>query len=292
MAPVTIIEDDWNFTTTELQNVDLDVYGDNLWFILGCLLGIVLMSTALALHLIIPSLRNVRGYKICFLLFGMISIYVAHLVMNTRTTLIACQALGYFYAYSVMFSVLWLNVLCFDCFASFRSGGGNSAEKNRFAYTCLYGWGGPVALALFSVYMERATTIDPKFKPNFSTWSCVYHRNPTAEFLYYFLPLLILMISGLSFLIAGALRARTLRLVPRNVVRFDRSSDHRRFSFAFQLFLAVTVACVLDISSSVWYEIPWIYWVSSVYVYVLAILVFLICVCNSEVKQWFVQKCC
>ncbi|EAT36976.1 AAEL010981-PA [Aedes aegypti] len=181
MAPSTIIEDDWNLTSFELQPEDLKEYDYNIWFILGCFIGIVLMSITLVTYMIIPNFRNVRGYKICFLLFGMIAIYCAHLAMNLRTTLIPCQAQGYFYAYAVVFSVFWLNVLCFDCFALFRSSEANSVEKNRFAYTCLYGWGGPAALALFSFYMERATTVDPNYKPNFSTWACFYHSKYTSS---------------------------------------------------------------------------------------------------------------
>ncbi|XP_062550726.1 probable G-protein coupled receptor Mth-like 1 [Armigeres subalbatus] len=293
MTPALIVKDEWTdmaFSQPEDHKLKQDV--NNYWYTLGCLIGIVLMSFALIIHLMVPNFRNVRGYKICFLLLGMESIYFAHLAMNTQTTLISCQAQGYFYAYAVIFSVFWLNVLCFDCFALYRTRAGNSAEKNRFTYACLYGWGGPAVLALFSLFMERVTAVDRSFKPNFSTWACHYESNKTVEFLYYFLPLLMLMISGLVFLMTSVFRARVLRLVPRNVVRFDRSKDHKRLLFTLRLFVAVAVAYALDISSWLWNGIQWIQWVSSFYMYVLAIMIFLLCMCNSHVEQWFAEACC
>ncbi|XP_065075428.1 probable G-protein coupled receptor Mth-like 1 [Ochlerotatus camptorhynchus] len=292
MAPTSIIEDDWNSTVFDLWAEDSKEVGNSLWYIVGCLICITLLSIVLILYMIIPNLRCVRGYKTCFFLLGLITAYLGMLAMNLRTMVIPCQVQGYLYAFGIVISVFWLNVLCYDCYALFRSSGGNSAEKNRFAYSCLYGWGGPLALLLFTLFMERAKTVQETLRPNFSTWACYFIPNKTAEFLYFFLPVLLLMIIGIFFLLVGAYQARILHRVPRNVVRFDRSSDHERFLFTLRIFIATALTVTLNLASWVFAEALWLQWTSGICGYIMGVAIFLLCICNPEVTQWLAKRCC
>ncbi|XP_039444761.1 probable G-protein coupled receptor Mth-like 12 [Culex pipiens pallens] len=250
-------------------------------YILTGVCCILMMLIVLYLHIRIPQIRSIYGWALPSFLAGLITLYFSFVIMNSHVTVIPCSALGYMLGFSIIVCICWFNVMCYDCYAVF------SGRTRSLARYCLYGWGLPGAYLTICLALNNLNILEEKLKPPFTFWGCaIGNENQTADLLYFFLPMTLLMVVNGVLLVKTKLKVNKIVNQPEDTIRTDTKLDHERFGLTVLIFIAMIISFGLDMFSWAMEDYEWLYFMSNVSVYMLGVIIFFLFICNRHVDQW------
>jgi G protein-coupled receptor Mth (Methuselah protein) len=94
---------------------------------------------------------------IMYLSLSIIELFQRHIATSNK---IFCNIIGYSLLLSIMMCFLWLNVMCFDIWSTFRKG---RKIERRFTFYCAYAYGIPMILITTLVIVNKLELIDPYY---------------------------------------------------------------------------------------------------------------------------------
>jgi len=176
------------------------------------------------------ELRNLHGKSlmcysmcltICFFCWALVIIFQPNL-LNIPDL---CEASGYFIYFWLLTTFLWLNVMCYDIFSTFRR---EFKKRNRhrvFLSYCLYAFGIPILITAMTFCIDRFTTINDKFKAGMGDKKC-YFRHEETELIYVFTPLSIIFAVNIGLFVFVAIKIHAAKKASKNVIQRGEGQMH------------------------------------------------------------------
>ncbi|XP_058464528.1 G-protein coupled receptor Mth2-like isoform X2 [Malaya genurostris] len=263
---------------------------------IGIILSIPFLLATLIIYTCIPELRNIHGKSLICYILALTFAYVMLLLINFQTSFIPCNVMGYMLYYSVLVSFFWLNVMCFDIFWTFSSGVVIKNEQKRFLHYALYAFGSPTVILVVALLFDHTELITEEYRPRFGEYGCFIFREKLIEFLYFYLPLLILVMANLYFFVVTAIRIIriqratdvALRNGSRRHSKFEK--DRHRFSLYLRLFIVMGVTWSFEIASWAIGSSDWFFYVSDVCNCLLGVIIFFLFVWKQKVRQLVAKR--
>ncbi|XP_058833696.1 G-protein coupled receptor Mth2-like isoform X2 [Topomyia yanbarensis] len=262
----------------------------------GIILSIPFLLATLFIYACIPELRNIHGKSLICYILALTFAYVMLLLINFHCSFIPCNVMGYMLYFSVLVSFFWLNVMCFDIFWTFSSGVVIKNERKRFIHYALYAFGCPTVILIIALVFDHTELIVEEYRPRFGEYGCFIFRDKLVEFIYFYLPLLILVMANLYFFVVTAIRIVriqhatdvALRNGSRRHSKFEK--DRHRFSLYLRLFIVMGVTWTFEIVSWAVGSSDWFFYVSDVCNCLLGVIIFFLFVWKQKVRQLVVKR--
>nr|XP_019931980.1 G-protein coupled receptor Mth2-like isoform X2 [Aedes albopictus] len=263
---------------------------------LGIILSIPFLLATLLVYAWLPELRNIHGKSLICYIFALTNAYIILLIMHSRSNAIPCVTQGYLMYFFVLVTFFWLNVMCYDIFWTFSSGVVVRNERKRFLYYSLYAWVCPLVLVVLVVTFDNTELVDEHLRPWFGLNNCSFYTDKMVEFLYLYLPLLILIATNLYFFILTALRIIRVQTATETALRNDSrrhngfENDRHRFALYLRLFIVMGVSWTFEIISWAMENSSWIFYVVDVCNCLLGVMIFFLFVWKQNVRMLVAER--
>lgn len=267
---------------------------------IGMLLSVPFLLMTFFVYACIPELRNMHGKSLMCYVLGLSVGYTVLSMVQLRLfpgASMPCLVSGYVVYFSFMVSFFWLNVMSFDIYWTFKGVKGvRSTETKKFLFYSLYAWGMPVLLTATVVTADNTDILPVYLRPQFGTTRCLFIDNKLIEFLYLYLPVLILVFMNVVFFVVTALRIYKIQCETSMVRRGDSKrhakldNDRDRFGLYLRLFIVMGVTWSLEIISWAVDNNAWIFYVSDVCNCIQGFLIFSLFVLKQKIKRLIYKK--
>ncbi|XP_055537390.1 G-protein coupled receptor Mth2-like isoform X2 [Wyeomyia smithii] len=262
----------------------------------GIVLSIPFLVATLLIYVCIPELRNIHGKSLICYTLALTVTYIVLLFINFHSTVIPCSVLGYMLYFSVLVSFFWLNVMCIDIFWTFSSGVVMRNERKRFLYYSLYAFGSPVVILVLALIFDFTELVPEEYRPRFGEPSCFIHKNKWIEFVYFYLPLLILVVANLYFFVVTAIRIIRIQRATEAVLRNDSErhskfeKDRNRYGLYLRLFIVMGITWTFEIISWAAESENWFFYVADICNCLLGVIIFFLFVWKQRVRQLVAKR--
>ncbi|XP_055537389.1 G-protein coupled receptor Mth2-like isoform X1 [Wyeomyia smithii] len=263
---------------------------------IGIVLSIPFLVATLLIYVCIPELRNIHGKSLICYTLALTVTYIVLLFINFHSTVIPCSVLGYMLYFSVLVSFFWLNVMCIDIFWTFSSGVVMRNERKRFLYYSLYAFGSPVVILVLALIFDFTELVPEEYRPRFGEPSCFIHKNKWIEFVYFYLPLLILVVANLYFFVVTAIRIIRIQRATEAVLRNDSErhskfeKDRNRYGLYLRLFIVMGITWTFEIISWAAESENWFFYVADICNCLLGVIIFFLFVWKQRVRQLVAKR--
>ncbi|XP_050091955.1 G-protein coupled receptor Mth2-like [Anopheles aquasalis] len=268
------------------------------------LVSVPFLVATFVVYTILPELHNVPGMSLMcyvaslaasYLLFGLarMDVYDHRSVM--------CLTTAYTVYFTLMASFFWLNIMSFDIYWTFAGSRGWMTERQKFSYYSLYAWGTPLLFLSLILLFDHTELLSYDLRPNVGEEGCFLKNEKLTQFLYVYLPLLLLISANIFFFASTAIRI--YKTEQANVVMMKGNSrrhtkaqhDRNRFGLYLRLFTIMGVTWSLEIISwlatdSNEYFSSWIVYVLDFCNCLVGIIIFFMFVWKQRVKKLLVQR--
>ncbi|XP_041769481.1 G-protein coupled receptor Mth2-like isoform X1 [Anopheles merus] len=266
----------------------------------GMLLSVPFLLLTFFVYACIPDLRNMHGKSLMCYVLGLSVGYTVLSMVQLRVfpgLSASCVISGYIVYFSFMVSFFWLNVMSFDIYWTFKGVTGvRSSETKKFLLYSLYAWGCPILLVATAIIADYTDILPIYLRPQFGTTRCLFVENKLIEFLYLYMPLLILVFMNVVFFVITALRIYKIQCETSVVRRGDSKrhtkldNDRDRFGLYLRLFIVMGVTWSLEIISWAVDNNAWIFYVSDVCNCIQGFLIFALFVLKQKIKRLIYKK--
>lgn len=272
-------------------------------YAIGLILSVPFLLATFLIYAFIPELRNLHGMCLMAYCGGLIVAYpfLAYLKLHVGTVgveMTGCLVVAFVVYYAFQTSFFWLNVMCFDIwrtFSGYRGGSTNKRrERRRFLLYGLYAWGVPLILTGITAGMQFGDLPAHIIKPGFGTKRC-WFIDWVSDLVYFFIPVLILVVCNVVFFSVTAHRIRSIRqetaiLKGAESSRSDKlKKDKQRYGLYLKLFMVMGVNWTVELLSFAIGGSNWYWIITDISNIGLGIFVFLIFVWKKKVRN-LVQK--
>uniref|UniRef100_A0A2M4DP26 Putative g-protein coupled receptor mth-like 10 n=1 Tax=Anopheles darlingi TaxID=43151 RepID=A0A2M4DP26_ANODA len=166
-----------------------------------------------------------------------------------------CYTTGYIVYFTLLAGFFWLNVMSFDIYWTFGGSRGRTTERRKFLFYCLYAWGTPVLLLSLVLLFDHTELIGEDMRPQIGESRCYLKDDKLIEFLYMYLPMLILV--GVNVFFFGVTAKRIYQMEQATATALSSESrrhakyekDRYRFSLYVRLFTIMGVTWTVEIIS-------------------------------------------
>ncbi|XP_055537393.1 G-protein coupled receptor Mth2-like isoform X1 [Wyeomyia smithii] len=267
---------------------------------IGMLLSVPFLLVTFSVYACIPELRNMHGKSLMCYVFGLAVGYTVLSLVQMRifegdTT--PCKVTGYMVYFSFMVSFFWLNVMSFDIYWTFSGvRGAKSTERKKFALYSLYAWGCPVLIVTLALVMDHTELVPVNFRPQVGVKRCLLQEDKYVEFMYLYLPMLLLVFANVIFFVITAIRIIKIQRETSMIRRGDSKrhskldNDRDRFSLYLRLFIVMGVTWSLEVISWAVDNVAWIFYISDVCNCIQGFLIFMLFVWKQKVKRLIYKK--
>ncbi|XP_055307932.1 G-protein coupled receptor Mth2-like isoform X2 [Sitodiplosis mosellana] len=212
----------------------------------------------------ISELRNLHGrYFLCYL-FCMMLMYILlafeQLTRKFHVDTVTRKKRASMLYFATFSAFLWLNVISFDLWSSFRSTIRVKpySERKKFILYGVYAFGGSLLVNIVGHTMDAIDGLPDYLKPGIGKTSLHLKENFTSRLIYYYGPLCIIFIVNLVFTILTALKIYQIRLdlkkmtlqVKRNELRKGLQHQKNSYLLYVRLFIVTEVIWIAD---AVWF---------------------------------------
>ncbi|XP_065077551.1 G-protein coupled receptor Mth2-like [Ochlerotatus camptorhynchus] len=263
---------------------------------IGLIISIPFLVATLLIYACIPELRNIHGKSLICYVLALTCVYIVMLMTHFDTSIVPCVVRAYLFYFFVMVSFFWLNVMCFDIFWTFSSGVLIKNEKKRFLYYSLYAWGCPLILVSMVAVFENTEILNEDLRPGFGLNNCSFINEKLIQFLYLYLPLLILVAMNLYFFIVTAIRIIRVQRATEAVLRNDSGrhsrfeKDRYRFTLYLRLFIVMGVTWTFEIVSWAMENNIWLFYVTDICNCLLGVMIFFLFVWKQKVRKLVAKR--
>ncbi|KAJ8731259.1 hypothetical protein PYW07_004423 [Mythimna separata] len=272
-------------------------------YAVGLILSVPFLLATFLIYAFIPELRNLHGMCLMAYCGGLVVAYpfLAYLKLHVGRVGVAmtgCLVVAFIVYYAFQTSFFWLNVMCFDIwrtFSGYRGGSTNKRrDKRRFLLYGLYAWGVPLLLTGLTAAMQFSDLPQHIISPGFGTKRC-WFVDWLADLVYFFTPVLVLVVCNVIFFSVTAHRIRSIRqetaiLKGAESSRSDKlKKDKQRYGLYLKLFMVMGVNWTVELLSFAVGGSNWYWIIIDISNIGLGIFVFLIFVWKKKVRN-LVQK--
>ncbi|XP_053686623.1 G-protein coupled receptor Mth2-like [Sabethes cyaneus] len=267
---------------------------------IGMLLSVPFLLITFFVYACIPELRDMHGKsKMCYV-FGLIVGYTVLSLVQMGLFVgntIPCKVAGYMVYFAFMVSFFWLNVMSFDIYWTFREiRAVLTNSRKKFALYSLYAWGCPVLIVTLALVMDYTELVPANFRPQVGVKRCLLQEDKYVEFLYLYLPMLLLVFANVMFFVVTAIRIISIQQEVSTVMRGDSGrhsklyNDRDRFCLYLRLFIMMGITWSLEVISWVVDNEAWIFYISDVCNCIQGFLIFMLFVRKQQVMQVIYKK--
>ncbi|KAM8709467.1 hypothetical protein ACLKA7_016298 [Drosophila subpalustris] len=225
------------------------------------ILTIICLILTIIVYLSLPKLRNLHG--VCFVCYLVCLLVVYMLLLSDKwkwiTSIKACQANGYIGYFAVMAGFLWLTVISYDLWNSFRSKVNNILQytpKYRFGIYSIYVWGVAAALTTIVIIMDHVLDADNEdhlpWIPGVALYNCWIKTDDWSAMIYFYGPMSLQIVFNLIMFVLTAVYILQV-MEETNVARQERQnrlkSDKQTYSLFVRLFVIMGVTWTFEIFS-------------------------------------------
>uniref|UniRef100_A0A2M4BL65 Putative g-protein coupled receptor mth2 n=1 Tax=Anopheles marajoara TaxID=58244 RepID=A0A2M4BL65_9DIPT len=270
----------------------------------GFLISLPFLVATFVVYAILPELQNVAGKSLmCYVA----SLAVSYLLLALGRIdvydyqSVACRATAYTLYFTLMASFFWLNVMSFDIYWTVGGTRGRTTERKKFLYYSLYAWGAPLLLLASNLLFDHTELISYHFRPNVGEEGCFLKEEKRTQFLYLYLPMVILISANIFFFAVTAKRIYQSNQTEADTINDTsgqhsrREHDRNRFGVYLRLFFMMGVTWSLEIISWLVNEPktaspPWVVYLLDVCNCLAGIIIFFLFVWNQRVKNLLLQR--
>ncbi|XP_050093977.1 uncharacterized protein LOC126576715 [Anopheles aquasalis] len=268
-------------------------------YAVGFLVSLPFLVATFVVYAILPELQNVGGKSLmCYvaalaisyllLALGRLDIYDYQSLM--------CYNTAYALYFTLMAGFFWSNVMSFDIYWTLGRSQVKTTERRKFLYYSLYAWGTPLLLLWFVLLFDHTKLISYHLRPNVGEEGCFLKEEKLTQFLYLYLPLLLLISTNIFFYVVTAIRfsrsVQTKGLMMNNNAEHHskHENDRIRFGLYLRLFFIMGVTWSLEIVSWLLTEpnaphSSWVVYVLDASNCLVGIIIFFLFVCNQRVTK-------
>ncbi|XP_045498639.1 G-protein coupled receptor Mth2-like [Colias croceus] len=261
----------------------------------GLIISSIFLFLLFLVYCVLPELRNIGGMVLMAYVISLMGAFVSLTVMNLSTLRETdCIVITTFIYFFFLSAFTWMNVMSFDIWWTFRGYAKarpihRKGEKFKFCMYCLYAWGVPLSMSIGFVLINAADLRDmPWFiQPNVPAFGCFI--NGGQQFVYLYIPMLILIICNWMFYLLTAFNIWRLSRGTARVLNSEAAGNpaaHRtqkqRFMVYIKLSVIMGINWILEVISSFSPELN-IWFVSDTYNLFIGVIIFLIFICKRSI---------
>ncbi|XP_072744446.1 G-protein coupled receptor Mth2-like [Anoplolepis gracilipes] len=230
---LAVIEDD-KFEVTFCANTSDEITGDDTKLIESIngiyvsyrIVSILFLMSIFLVYSILPDLQKTHSFMLRNY-SGTLSVAYTFEIVNIVITAdtvhySVCLTVAFFNYFCFLTSFLWLTIMSFDMWWTFRGlcllrRNIKQREKNKLVFYAIYAWGLPFILAVISIIMDSVSENLPQIlRPEFSAGNCWFsHKGSFA--LYYYGLKSVCVISSICLSIFTAVK----------IARYERDTGRR-----------------------------------------------------------------
>ncbi|XP_035790065.1 G-protein coupled receptor Mth2-like [Anopheles albimanus] len=271
----------------------------------GFLVSLPFLVATFLVYAILPELHNLPGMSLmCYvtsLAVSYLLLALARMDVYEHRSVI-CHVTGYTVYFTLMASFFWLNIMSFDIYWTFAGSRGLMTERQKFSFYCLYAWGTPVLFVSLIFLFDHTTLIsDKSLRPNVGEERCFLSEENLTQFLYVYLPLLLLISANIFFFVSTALRIYQTEQANVDMMRGNSrrhttaQHDRHRFGLYLRLFTIMGITWSLEIISwlvndSTAHSPSWIIYVLDIWNCLVGIIIFFMFVWKQRVKKLLLHR--
>ncbi|XP_017001753.3 probable G-protein coupled receptor Mth-like 3 [Drosophila takahashii] len=222
-------------------------------------ISLICMVLTISVYLYVKKLRKLHGK--CFICY-MVALFMGYalLLINLWNVWdrpsIGCTTSGFMGYFFVMAAFFWLSVISLHLWVTIALPPDSVSRflpEHRFRAYNIYSWG--LALVLTGVVvLADNVNLDKDWTPRMGTTQCWIYTGDNAAFLYFFGPMLLLIIFNIIMFILTAVRIVKVKKDVRNCAQPQQknkrlNSDKRTFTFFLRLFILMGLTWSLEIIS-------------------------------------------
>ncbi|XP_050546749.1 uncharacterized protein LOC126908587 isoform X2 [Daktulosphaira vitifoliae] len=268
------------------------------------ILSLICCFATFLVYSLIRELRNLHGKNLmCYV--GSLSLsYINLFIASTdpfKKPQHICIVIALTFQFSFLASFFWLNVMCLDLWRTFRLIRIHTKERDsrQFIFYSIYAWGCPIIILIVTLSIELSSNIvKATLRPQFGRKGCWFYSK-TAELLYYYGPIGILLTSNLLMFIYTAVLIMVTQIKNSKILQGSESDSNKnkktiRFTLYFKLFFIMGLNWLTDIFSWASGQHHPIWRLTDIGNASQGLLIFYIFVCNKKVmkliKKNFISK--
>ncbi|KAH8365171.1 hypothetical protein KR084_004438 [Drosophila pseudotakahashii] len=220
-------------------------------------ISLICMVLTIGVYLYVKKLHNMHGK--CFICY-MVALFLGYLILLLSSWevwdrgSIACITSGTLGYYFVMAAFFWLSVIGVHLWITIALPP-NSVSRFLPGFLAFnsYSWG--LALVLTGVIVLADNVIQDKdWAPRMGTAQCWIYTGDNISILYFFGPMLLLIIFNITMFILTAIRIINVKKEVKNCAQHQQqnnrlSSDKQKFAFFLRLFIIMGLTWSLEIIS-------------------------------------------
>uniref|UniRef100_A0A182FDQ8 G-protein coupled receptors family 2 profile 2 domain-containing protein n=1 Tax=Anopheles albimanus TaxID=7167 RepID=A0A182FDQ8_ANOAL len=268
----------------------------------GFLVSLPFLVATFVVYAILPELQNVSGKSLMsYVACLAISYLLVALGRLDVYEYILCVVSAYILYFMLMASFFWLNVMSFDIYRTIGGSRGRMTERRKFVYYSLYAWGSPLLFLSLILLFDHTELISYQLRPNVGAEGCFLKDERLTQFLYLYLPLLIIISANILFFTITAKRINqsdrtgAITINDNSGQHSRREHDHNTFRLYLRLFFVMVLSWSMEIISSLMTEAKtappqWVVYLLDFWSCLVGIIIFILLVCNERVKNLLLKR--
>uniref|UniRef100_A0A1I8NKJ3 G-protein coupled receptors family 2 profile 2 domain-containing protein n=1 Tax=Musca domestica TaxID=7370 RepID=A0A1I8NKJ3_MUSDO len=223
----------------------------------GIAISVVFFIPTILIHLAVKELRSSLTGKLqtCYLIALATGYSIMGYINMTqgRWPVSKCRSIGFTGYYFFMSAYLWLGVLCYDMWKTFReckiNNEKNRDNMNRFILYSVFVWGTAGTFTLFVIWAQLTKVIMEQYKPGIGLEMCWIDTRKWSAALYFYLPNFAIMVFNITAFFQVAM---VIYEVKRDVSTYETNREKKRREnvlIILRLFLIMGISWIMDIIS-------------------------------------------
>ncbi|XP_037034908.1 G-protein coupled receptor Mth2-like [Bradysia coprophila] len=275
------------------------------WLPYGMFISVPFLVVTTLVYTILPELRNVHGKSLVCYLLGLIVGYITlgWIKLNGSDYFepILCRILGYVVYFAFISAFFWLSVISFDLWWNFHGMQGINKfdDLKKFLVYSTYAWGSSMFMVALCYLMDASSNISSNFQPGMGA-GCFLKADRLSQFLYLYLPIILIMSCNSIFFILTALKIRKVQMEMSRATAKEDSKRHQnhsdnesaKFVLFFRLFIIMGVTWTTEVIS--WIISPggrgWYFYVTDLTNALQGVVIFFLFVMKPKVKELIIKR--
>ncbi|KAJ8722245.1 hypothetical protein PYW08_004647 [Mythimna loreyi] len=276
----------------------------NKYLTIATVISCIFMLLVLVVYLILPELQNLGGLILMAYLFSLFMAFALLVVMqipklfnNNAVCIVVSSVVYYFF----LAAFCWMSVMSFDMWSTFRIVKTSRQRRDwcRFLKYGLYAWGVPLLMTIFmvtaNINRDNMKSVPWFITPRIPEKGCFLQGG--AKFLYFYIPMLILIICNWIFFLMTAFHIRQSNV---NSAMLDSAAAglklaHRDQKQKLMVYLKLSVVMglswLLEVISFVYHSNDIMWLLPDTYNSLIGLAMFLIFVCKKHIWHKLCKRC-
>ncbi|XP_023334178.1 uncharacterized protein LOC111705760 isoform X2 [Eurytemora carolleeae] len=234
--------------------------------------SIVCLVVTIIVYISLPSLQTIHGKIIISNSIAVILVmffFILSLSVGNISGSLSCILLGYIIYYSSLSMFIWMSIMCADILLTFMNPSihSTSSVHKKFNIYSTVGWITPLLFSLVILILDNVLPASNIYKPMVGQDVCFIQQTKEKQELYFFLPILLMLISNLIMFIMfvwklwnhkkttfGARQSRRKSTIMTNGVKTTKPSKHtdqykdikEQFILFSKMFIVLGVLWILE----------------------------------------------